>query len=249
MSTVAIFNGFGKYEQTNDGEKGMTLLYAGIPFWFPYDKVTYIPDCTLREVDHRESSADGEEESVLTYKTFRLLGERIAEEILETQIPYTNHSKGLILISTEAAKRKNSYAKAFAGYSEEGTRLLTEVQEVTPTPFEIEEAHRLAQAFKEELVQGYFQSKRERMAGGNGRITPNGLVKVFMEELGIKDIDDVSRQLEGQKAAPGISNEQLVALIQSLTEIRERPSAPPTPKVENKKTEGKITADEAKNLV
>jgi hypothetical protein len=34
------------------------------------------------------------------------------------------------------------------------------------------------------------------MAGGHGQIFPTGLIQVFMDELGIKDIDDVTRQTD-----------------------------------------------------
>jgi hypothetical protein len=218
MSTVAVFNGFGQYEMKNDGQKGITLKHGGVEFWFPYDEVTYLPDFTMREVDHRESSSEGDEESVLIYKTFRISGNRLAEELTETQIPYANSKKGIIVISSDRTKRKDSYVEVFAGVGDDGTRLTTEVQEVVPSDFEIEDAHVRAREYKEEIVQLYFQAKRERLAGGHGPIFPTGLIKVYMKEMGVKDIDDVTRQLETAAATPGISTEQLLTLIKSVIE-------------------------------
>lgn len=232
MSTAAIYNGFGRYEQSNEGQKGMSLNYAGISFWFPYEQVTYIPDFTMREVDHDKSTANGEEEGSLTYRTFRLSGERIAEEILETGVPFKESAKGLILITNSPDKRKNDYLKVFAGVSEDGKKLFTEVQEITPSEFEINESHRLARAFKEEIIQQYFQTKRERLAGGHGQLFPTGLIKVFMTELGVKDIDDVTKQLEAAVATPGITPEMFMAALKEILNARLAiPEAPKTGKV------------------
>jgi hypothetical protein len=226
MSTVAVYNGFGQYESNNNGEKGITLSHGGVAFWFPFEKVTYLPDFTMREVDHRESSSDGDEESVLTYKTFRISGNRLAEEMLATQVPYPNSEKGIIIISSDRSKRKDSYVKVRAGFSDEGVVLTTEIQEVEASEFEIAESKRLAREYKEQIVQLYFQAKRERLAGGHGPIFPTGLIKVFMRELNIKDIDDVTRQLETAAATPGMSNEQLALLIQSIITAAKGDSTP-----------------------
>lgn len=242
MSTVAIFNGFGRYEQTNDGQKGMTLLHAGIPFWFPYDQVTYIPDFTMREVDHDKSTANGEEEGVLTYRTFRLSGERIAEELLETGIPFKESEKGLMVITATPAKRKTTTQTIFSGVSEEGTKLFTDVPEIEPTEYEIAEAHNRARAFKEQVIQQYFQTKRERMAGGHGQLFPTGLIRVYMTELGVRDIDDVTRQLETAAATPGITLETLTQLIQAIVAAsKSEPAAviPEPPKSAKAKAEQK----------
>jgi hypothetical protein len=186
VSTVAVYNGFGKYE-TRDNEKGIVLKYAGVDFWFPYKKVTYLPDYTFREVDHDKSTALEGEEGVLTYKSFRISGERLAEEILETQIPITNKEKGIIKI--DASKRTGKFINVYAGMTEEGARQTAEVAEVQVSESDAQLAERLARTYKENIIQEYFQSKRERMAGGQGRLTPQGLVKVYMEELGVRDID------------------------------------------------------------
>ncbi len=230
MSSVAIWNGFGCYEQTNDGQKGITLKHGGIEFWFPFEQVTYIPDFTMREVDHRESASDGDEESILTYKTFRISGQRMAEEMLETQAPYKNSEKGIIVVPSDSTKRKNSYVTVFAGVGDGGERLTTEVQEVEVSELDKAEAARKARAYKEEILQQYFQTKRERMAGGHGQLFPTGLIKVYMKELGVKDIDDVTRQLEAVAASPGMSNEQLAILIQNILAANKPAVAPEVPK-------------------
>ncbi len=222
MSTAAIYNGFGQYEQNNEGQKGITLPYAGLGFWLPYRKVTYIPDWTLREVDHDLTAAsNGAEEGFLTYKAHIVPGNRIAEELLETQIPFKNSDKGIILITPDQTKRKPSYIHVPAGFSEAGQRLTSEVQEIEPSPFDIAEADRRAQAYKQEVVQSYFQAKRERMAGGQGPIVPTGLIKVFMAELGVQDIDDVSRQIQAAAATPGMTIADFAAVMERVLGVRD----------------------------
>lgn len=199
MGAVAIYNGFGKYETNEKGQKGITLTYGGIKFWLPYKRVAYIPDYTFREVDHQASSADIGEESVLTYRTFRVTGERIAEELLETQIPVPNKEKGILLLDKKTPKN-GLFVNAYAGITEEGVEMTTEVPEVEVTEHDVARAERLAREYKERIIQEYFQSKSERMAGGHGRLTPAGLTKTFMEELGVKDIDTLPTQSNGEDA-------------------------------------------------
>ncbi len=211
MSTVAIFNGFGKYETNSvTGEKGITLSHGGIPFWLPFQSVAYIPDYTMREVDHDKSTPDGDAEGFLVYKTFRLSGERVAEELLETQIPNKNSLKGIIVIK---GVRNGTLLTVPSGVSEDGQRLMTEVHGVDPTPEEVAYATQSARSFKEQIVQEYLQSKRERMAGGQGRLFPTGLIRVFMDELGVKDIDDLSTKT--QNNAPTIDLAAFADFVQS----------------------------------
>lgn len=232
MSTVAIFNGFGQYEAKPDGEKGITLTHGGVPFWFPFDKVTYVTDFVMREVDHDASTAkDGEEEGVLQYKTFRLSGERIAEELLDTQIPTPNREKGIIVIQNDRSKRLNTYTTVAAGYDDLGRAMTTEIQEIEPTEYEVAEAHTKAREYKQEVINTYFQGKRERMSGGNGRLFPAGLVKTFMTELGVKDIDDVSKQLEAVATSPGITPEMLLSVVRELISGLKGASLPAIPVV------------------
>lgn len=251
MSTAVVFNGYGHYETNNDGQKGITLRHGGVEFWMPYDQVTYIPDYTMREIDHEASTASGEDEGVLTYKTFRISGERIAEELLETQIPFKNSYMGIILIANDLAKRQNSYVKVLAGVSDSGQKLYTEVQEIKPTAFEIAEAHRLATVFKEAVIQQYFQGKRERMMGGFGHQPfPTGLIRTYMEELDVQDIDDIAkksvslRDVEDRVNSPGMTPEMFMIAIKELIG-----GSSPTPAVPAQKpAAGKVQAD-AKSLV
>src|SRR6188768_1054954 len=223
MSTIAVFNGFGQYESTNDGQKGITLQFAGVPFWFPFNKVSYIPDFMLRELDHKETAAEGAE---ATYLANLMPGETIANEMLESQVPYKNKDKGIIVIPSDAAHRKITTVRVAAGWTAGGTPVVTEVQEVEPTEFEIAEAHRLAREYKQRMVQDYMQSKRERITGGHGRAFPDGLTKVFMDELGVKDIDDVTKSLEG--AAPGLTQETFLAALKLVME-GQKAGPPPVP--------------------
>jgi hypothetical protein len=226
MGTAAIYNGFGRYETNDKGEQGITLTHGGVPFWFPFKQVTYIPDYTMREVDHRESSADGDAESTLVYKTFRLSGQRIAEELLETQIPVKNSDKGIILLTT--AKKKDTYLTVPAGVSEEGQRLMAEVQEVAVSDADRQEAARRAMQFKQDTIRLYFQSKRERMAGGHGQLFPTGLLKAFMEELEVNDIDDVFVKKQNDTAVPAWF-QQLMAMGSKQYVAPEVPVTPPPP--------------------
>lgn len=234
MSTVAVYNGFGQYETAREGQyegakegqKGIAVLHGGVPFWFPFEQVTYIPDFTMRHLDENESLFETGDEGILVYKTARLSGERIAEELLDTQVPIPNKDKGLLRLS-ENTPKLNKYKKAFAGISENGAKLYVEVQEVQPSDFDIKEAERRALAFKQETIKKYFQSKRERMAGGAGYFTPSGLIGVFMDELGVKDIDDVFAQKNPNEAL-----DRLVQALQGFAAAKQEAppvDAPPAP--------------------
>ncbi len=223
MGSVAVYNGFGQYESTNDGQKGITLSFGGVPFWLPYNKVTYFPDYTKREVDHEKSSPGGDQEGMLVYHSFRVSGEQIVDTLLELGVPYKNSDKGIIVIANEPAKRKQTYVKIQAGYEADGRPIIAEVQEIEPTTMEVEESHRRAEAYKKDVINEYMQSKRERMSGGHGRVSPAGLTKVFMDEFGVKDIDDVTKGLEKQVAASGMSPEVFLQAVQMLVESKKAP--------------------------
>lgn len=213
MSTVAVYNGFGKYE-TREGERGIMLKYAGLDFWLPFQKVTYFPDYLLREIDWNESTGNDGEERPMAFKTIRVSGERLVEELLETQIPTPNSAKGIIIVK---GKKTTFVTSVLAGRDESGAKVETEVHTIEPTAEEIQKAESLARAYKEQTIQEYFQSKRERMAGGHGQIFPTGIVKVFMDELGVKDIDDVTKQTSGQSD------------LQELARLLRQPAPAPVP--------------------
>lgn len=237
MSTVAIYNGFGGYEKYEVApgvvKKGVLLHHGGVPFFFPFEEVTYIPDFTMREVDHNASTADKEEESILTYKTFPISGQRIAEELLETQVPYPNSSRGFLVVEPDRSKYGPEHKTILSGFTEDGRKLFTEVQEIVPSETDVATAKRLARIYKEQMVQDYFQSKRERMAGGHGQIFPTGMIRVYMEELGVKDIDDVSRHVS-QAPDMNAALSQFFAFLQNVapkpdSTVPPAPPVPPTP--------------------
>ena len=215
MSAVAIYNGYGKYEE-RDGEKGITLKYGGIPFWFPYQKVTYVPDYTMREVDHAASSTGGTgEESILTYKTFRVSGQRLAEELFEKQDPTKNIDTGFVIVQIDKKKLKGTTTMVFAGVDEDGHELTQEVPDITPSQEEKDRAEHIATKYKERVVREYLQSKREHMSGHQGQAFATGLTQTYMDELGVKDLDDISLQT---------GNTDLKALLALLSK-----AAQPTP--------------------
>jgi hypothetical protein len=193
MATGYIYNGFGGYHE-KDGIKGISTRYAGIEFFLPFGEVTTIPDWTFREVDHAASTANEGDESVLTYKTFTVPGARVVEEITATQLPYTNQQKGIIPVT---GTRTGTLIHCKAGISIDGDQLSVEVREIEPTKAEVAEAEKNSLSYRSAIVQEYLQSKRERIAGGNGRLTPQGIVRTFMDELDVKDIDDISNLKKG----------------------------------------------------
>jgi len=205
--TGYIYNGFGKYEDRKK-EKGITLRYAGVEFWLPFGKVTPIPDFHFREVDHAGTAEAWEagDDEALIYRTLRIPGDRIVEEFTEAQNvggaePVKNSQRGIIAIKpTPKNQIFDKTLKAPAGSDENGTQLYEEVRVVTATPEEIQIAETLALEFKKLIIETYFDSKRERMSGGQGRIRATGLEKTFMEELNVSDIDQVN--IRTQQAAP-----------------------------------------------
>jgi hypothetical protein len=214
--TGYIYNGFGKYEDRKK-EKGITLKYAGIEFFLPYGKVTPIPDFHFREVDHAATSEAWEQgdDGALIYRTLRVPGERIVEEFTEAQNvggaePVKNKDRGIIAIRGTLKNQIDKVVKAPAGSDENGTPLFEEVRLVAATPEEISLAETLALQFKKLIIEMYFDSKRERMSGGQGRIRATGLEKVFMEELNVADIDQVNIRTQPPAPAPTAPSPELM---------------------------------------
>lgn len=200
--TGYIYNGYGRYEKRGK-EEGITVKYAGVEFWLPYKKVTAIPDFHFREYDHAATAEEWEagNESARIYRVLRVPGVRVVEELTMTQEPVKNREKGVLTLpSTRDRLSKDKYIKVCAGVDEDGTVLFEEVPVVTPTQEEIELAETLSLEYRRVMIENYFDSKRERMAGGIGQKHPTGLIKEYMKELGVKDIDQVSVAQQQQAA-------------------------------------------------
>ncbi len=218
MSTAMIYNAFGKYED-RDGELGLTLTYAGIPFWLPYQKVTYFPNWNFRELDHDKSTGERGQFVPQVYLDVRVTGDRIVEELTMKQVPRPNRDMGIIKIEGTPTGRM---LKVPAGTDAESNQKLTaEVAEVTPTPQEIATGERLCKAYKEAAIAEYFQSKRQRMSGGQGQLQPAEQIRLFMEELGVKDLDAV----ENHQAIRGMDPTQMAAAMAMAIQIMQAQQA------------------------
>lgn len=213
MATAYLFNGFAKYERKNDapdGELGVTLKYAGLPFWLPYKQVTTIPNFTLREVDHDRSTPTKGDAGELVYRSVIVMGDRIANEMTESQIPIQIKDTGIIRIEGKAT---GNAIEVWSGTDEDGTRLTIEVPERVATMGEMTRALATAEAYKKDEIQRYFDSKRQRMAGGQGQLQPSRMVRIFMEELNIEDLDDVTAHAKNS----GISKEGLKEFAEAIS--------------------------------
>lgn len=198
MATGYIYNGFGHYEE-RDGEQGIALKYAGLEFWLPYQKVTPIPNWTLREVDHDKSTPQGDAIGELVYMNVIVNGQRIVEELTAKQIPVPQKDMGIIPIQ---GKSTGKMIEVPSGCSAEGVLITSEVMEKEPTRSEVIDAESKALAYKQMIIAEYFQSKRERMTGGHGRLHPDSMTRAFMNELGVEDLDDVTAHAKNAGFSP-----------------------------------------------
>lgn len=208
MSTGFILNSFAHYEDRG-GEKGITLTYAGVPFWFPYKRVTAIPNWALREVDHDKSTPQAGENGELVYRTDIVNGQRIVEELCDKQIPIPMKDMGIRGI---AGKLTGNVIRVPAGCSADGAALFEEIPEREPTKTEKEEAEMAADTYRKAVIADYFQSKRERMTGGRGKIHPDVTVRGYMEEMNVEDIDDVSAHARHDRVG-GVDPDVIAAII------------------------------------
>jgi hypothetical protein len=225
MSTGYVYNGFGQYEKNAAGEKGITLVYAGNQFWLPYKKVTPLPDFTLREVDHDKSTPPAGEEGFLQYKEVRVSGGRLLEELTETQIPVKNRELGIIPVLVHPDKFTGQMVNVYVGASEVGQLMFDDVRELRASEEEVETADVLANEYKARRVQEYFQSKRERIGGGKGQLFPSGLIKNFMTELGVEDIDAVVMKPQGATPTAGLTIQDVMALFKELQAVQPQQAA------------------------
>jgi hypothetical protein len=159
-----------------------------LDFFFPYQEVTPIPDFMFREVDHEETSKGGLDGSMtVAYKSEIVPGNKLAYLLTEGQLPVQNKERGIIVLPPDNA-RKGALVQVLAGFSLDGQRMIAEVPSLKVSQDEIAYASNLAESYKRDIVTLYFQSKQERSAGGFGQLLPTGMIKVYMEELGIEDL-------------------------------------------------------------
>lgn len=222
MSLACVLNLYGKYEE-RDGGVGMTVSYGGRDFWLPYEQVSYFPNWTFRDVDQDKSSPDPDSGIVgeVVYTNTIVRGERLAEEICNKRMPHSLADMGVIPI---VGKTTGKTIVVPAGVSDDGTELTTEVAEREPTPSEKRLAAANAKAYKEKVIADYFQSKRERMTGGRGKIYPDPTTRAYMEELQIEDLDDVTAHAKHAGYSPDflkallkeVGQENAAAIAQNL---------------------------------
>jgi hypothetical protein len=116
-------------------------------------------------------------------------------------------------------KRTGKTITVPAGTDEDGHKLTAEVQEVEPWQKEVREAERFAKMYKERIIQDYLQSKRERMNGGRGHSHPDPTVRLYMDELGVEDLDDVSAHAKRTNGIdPGLVS-VIVEAVRAATEV------------------------------
>ncbi len=210
MSTVYVYNAFSPYDERN-GLYGTALSFSGTEFFFPFQQVTVIPNWTFRLLDHDKSTPQQGDKGETIYQTVIIPGHILANELLERQVPFSNKQKGLLPITGKATGKS---VEMFSGCDGEGSHITTEINEKTATPSEVAAAEALAKRYKETVVQDYFQSKRQRMAGGNGQLHPDAQTRLYMDELGLEDLDDVSAHTKA--AQGGLTPELLKTIIDSV---------------------------------
>ena len=213
MATGYIWNGFGKFEE-RDGVKGITLYYAGQPWFLPYEQVTAIPNWTLREVDHDRSTPPLGEKGELVYQSVVVPGGRVVEELIDKQIPVSYAKMGIIRIEGKSLGRELTVA---CGADAEGRKLTTQIIEREATKSEIQTAKALAEQYKKDVVAEYFQSKRERMNGGRGRNIPDSTVRAYMEDLGVEDNDDITAHAKSAGVNPDLLKNILAEVLGAVT--------------------------------
>lgn len=245
MATGYVYNGYGRYEKRGK-EEGMTLRYAGVDFWLPFKKVTAIPDFHFRELDHQATAEAWEEgnESAMIYRVLRVPGARIVEELTMTQEPVKNKEKGVLPLLVHRDKlAKDKYIKVSAGVDEDGTQLTEDVPVLIPNPEEVALAETLCLEYRRAKIEEYFDSKRERMAGAIGQKAPTGLIKEYMKELGVKDIDQVTvaqQQTEARTHTPALAPEVLQDFLALLAAAINQGIKPAQAQELAKKAAGKV---------
>lgn len=249
MSTAYIYNAIqgvnpdGTYRtrenpKTGGVEFGELLSYAGMEWWFPFEKVTPIPNYALCELDHEKSTPNkGEIVAQALYKNEFVDGDVIAQILTQHQ---GHHKRGIQVIE---GKPTGEARVVFAGVNA-STRMpiLTECPEKEATKAERERAAQTALEYKKQCIQDYFNSKRERMTGGQGKNRPDPITRVYMDELNVEDIDDVTTH---QKNVGGLSPEVIEALVSAIYKGQEINGAKLQEAVETVRKAGKAQLSNA----
>lgn len=210
MSTAYIYNASFPHDD-KEGVPGIYLKFASVNFWFPFGKVTPVPDYNFREVDHDKSTAERGDRGEVTYQNVFLDGTRLAEFLTKGQIPYENYEKGIQIIE---GKSTGEGIVVFAGVeAHSGMPIMREVIEKQATRSEIERAEKAAETYEKQVIAEYFDSKRQRMTGGQGKHTADKVTRKYMERWNVEDIDDVTAH---QKNVGGMSPEAIAALVQAI---------------------------------
>lgn len=218
MSTAYIYNSYDR--------GGVILKYAGVSFYFPYGETVAIPDWTFREVDENQSAGGALTGAApLVYKDVLVNGMRVAQE-LTMKGDFMWQERGVIIVEgTSTGKRifvhagTTSYAapEVVQPCPIDGSpcwKLHVDIAERKATKAEMAAAEAKAFSYKTQMINAYFQSKRERMTGGRGHLMPDTLTRAFMEELGVEDIDDVATH----KRPAAIDPELIATAIAAATE-------------------------------
>jgi len=209
-----IYNAFGQYESRND-EPGIALPYAGLEFWLPFEKTTPIPNYTFRELDHDRSTPQLDSPGELVYQNVIVPGGRVAEELVNKQIPVSYSAMGVMIVQGKPVFDDQGQTKIIsllAGHTAEGLPIYVDTVVKEATKSEVTLANKNAKLYKEQMVQEYFQSKRSRMMGGQGRHIPDARIRLYLEELGLTDIDDVAA-----RKSSGLDSAMLTQIITAIT--------------------------------
>jgi hypothetical protein len=212
-----LYNGFGKYDQ-KDGVKGINLFYAGIPWFLPYQQVTAIPNWTLREIDHDRSTPPLGEVGELVYQSVVIPGVRICEELVDKQVPVPFAKMGVIRIEGKSTGREITIP---CGSDADGRKLDTQIIEREATSREIKEAEALAEQYKKDVLADYFQSKRERMNGGRGKNVPSARERLYMDEIGVEDNDDVTAHAKHAGVNPDLLKGILTEVMSAMNRMNQ----------------------------
>lgn len=247
MSTAYIFNAMkglhpdGSYEtrtdpKTGETQYGTTLKWAGLDWWFPYQQVTPIPNYALCEVDHDKSTPQRGDTGQVVYRNIFVDGGRVAHELTEntSETSDPNKEKGIQVIEGKATGNEIA---VFGGVDADSRHpIIVNVMERVATKSEIERCEAAAKLYKEKIIADYFDSKRQRMTGGQGKHIPDKVTRTYMNELNVEDNDDITAH---QKNLSGFTPEMLRVLMEETRKGQEINGAKLLEAVETVRKKGK----------